>query len=263
MSKEGNMINCHQLSFSIHYSKKRIVIANKVIGSITVKKIIAFALYLLGASRNSIAEILNLPYDTFKSFSERMEQDGISALIDRRLKQKAIPEINPPKSPKGHVDFTPDFLTIYFGIENQSLTIPANNTIQIRTVVLTMLKNNFIDISTASQALNCHASHVQRLNRRLHNDDATIFNDKRQGQKKDYVFDSEIKAEMIQQFVANLVIHRNVSSEKLSKDLKDRCDIDLPSRTIRYHIEKLGLSKIRKSLPELIDSLKKTQRSNY
>ncbi len=259
------MINCHQLSFSIHYSKKRIVIANKVIGSIIVKRIIAFALYLLGASRNAIAEILNLPYDTFKSFSERMEQDGISALIDRRLrlKQKAIPEINPPKSPRERVDFTSDFLTIYFGTENQSLTIPANNTIQIRTVVLTMLKNNFIDISTASQALNCHASHVQRLNRRLHSDDATIFNDKRQGQKKDYVFDSEIKAEMIQQFVANIVIHRNVSSEKLSKDLKDRCDIDLPSRTIRFHIEKMGLSKIRKSLPELIDSLKKTQRSNH
>lgn len=260
IAQGGNMINCHQLSFSISYSEKRTAIANKVIGTTTVKRIIAFALYLLGASRNAIAEILNLPYDTFKSFSQRMEQDGISALIDRRLKQKAIPVINPPEPPKGQVDFTPDFLIIYFGIENQSLKIPANNTIQIRTVVLTMLKNNFIDIHTASQALNCHPVHVQRLNRQLQNDDATIFNNKRQGQTKDYVFNSEIKAEMIQQYIANLVNNKKTSSLALSEDLKERCDLDLPSRTIRLHIAKMGLSKINKSLPDLIDSFKKNSK---
>jgi hypothetical protein len=251
------MINCHQLSFSISYSEKRTAIANKVIGTRTVKRIIAFALYLLGASRNAIAEILNLPYDTFRSFSQRMEQDGISALIDRRLKQKAIPEINHPKPPKGQVDFTPDFLIIYFGIENQSLKIPVNNTIQIRTVVLTMLKNNVINIHTASQALNCHPVHVQRLNRQLQNDDAAIFINKRLGQKKDYVFDLETKAEMVQQYIANLVNKKNTSSQALSEDLKERCDLDLASRTIRLHIAKMGLSKIKKSLPELIDSFKK------
>jgi len=256
------MINCHQLSFSFHYSKKRTAIANKIIGTTTVKKILAFALYLLGASRKAIAEILNLPYDTFKSFTQRMEQEGISALIDRRLKQKAIPEINSPVRQKGQVNSTSDFLVINFGIENQSLKIPANNTIQIRTVVLTMLENDFIDIHTASQVLGCHSVHVQRLNRQLQNDDATTFIDKRQGQTKDYVFNPEIKAEMIQQYIANLVINRNVSSQRLSEELRQRCNIDLSSRTIRLHIEKLGLSKIKKSLPELIDSLKKTQKAN-
>jgi len=256
------MINCHQLSFSFHYSEKRTAIANKIIGTTTVKKILSFALYLLGASRKAIAEILNLPYDTFKSFTQRMEQEGISALIDRQLKQKAIPEINSTVRQKGQVNSTSDFLVINFGIENQSLKIPANNTIQIRTVVLTMLENDFIDIHTASQVLGCHSVHVQRLNRQLQNDDATTFIDKRQGQTKDYVFNPEIKAEMIQQYIANLVINRNVSSQRLSEELRQRCNIDLSSRTIRLHIEKLGLSKIKKSLPELIDSLKKTQKAN-
>ncbi len=256
------MINCHQISFSFHYSEKRTAIANKIIGTTTVKKILAFALYLLGASRKAIAEILNLPYDTFKSFTQRVEHEGISALIDRRLKHKAIPEINSPVTQKGQVNSTSDFLIINFGIENRRLKIPANNTIQIRTVVLTMLENDFIDIHTASQVLGCHPVHVQRLNRQLQNDDATTFIDKRQGQTKDYVFKPEIKAEMLQQYIANLVIHRNVSSQRLSEELRQRCDIDLSSRTIRLHIEKLGLSKIKKSLPELIDSLKKTQKAN-
>jgi hypothetical protein len=252
------MIDCHQLSFSIRYSEKRTAIANKVIGTTTVKRIIAFALYLLGASRNAIAEILNLPYDTFKSFSQRMERDGISALIDRRLKQKAIPEISLPEPPKVRVDFRSDFLVINFGIENQSLKIPANNTIQIKTVILTMLENNFIDIHTASQILGCHPVHAQRLSRNLQSDDATIFIDKRQGQKKDYVFDLGTKTEIIQQYIANLVNNKKTSSQALSEDLKERCELDLSSRTIRLHIAKMGFSKISKTLPALIDSLKKT-----
>ena len=256
------MINCHQLSFSIHYSEKRTAIANKIIGTTTVKRILAFSLYLLGASRKAIAEILNLPYDTLKSFSQRMEKEGVSALIDRRMKYKEIPEIKPPKPLKGQVESTSEFLIINLGIENKRLKIPANNTIQIRTVVLTMLENNLIDIHTASQALNCHTVHAQRLNRQLQNEDATIFNDKRRGQTKNYVFNSDIQTEMIQQYIANLVSKKRTSGQALSEDLKERCNLDLSSRTIRLHIDKLGLSKIKKTLPELIDSLKKTQKSN-
>jgi hypothetical protein len=125
-----------------------------------------------------------------------------------------------------------------------------------------MLENNLIDIHTASQALNCHTVHAQRLNRQLQNEDATIFNDKRRGQTKNYVFNSDIQTEMIQQYIANLVSKKRTSSQVLSEDIKERCNLDLSSRTIRLHIDKLGLSKIKKTLPELIDSLKKTQKSN-
>jgi hypothetical protein len=67
---------------------------------------------------------------------------------------------------------------------------------------------------------------------------------------------------MIQQYIANLVSKKRTSSQVLSEDIKERCNLDLSSRTIRLHIDKLGLSKIKKTLPELIDSLKKTQKSN-
>ena len=256
------MINCQELSFSSYYSEKRFAIASKIIGTKLVNKIIAFALYLLGASRKAIAGGLDLPYDTIKSFTDRMEQNGISALVERRLKQKKIAEIKPSEIKKVEVDSTSDFLVLSFGNENQQLQIPANNTIQIRTVILTMLENGLIDINTASKILDCHPAHIQRLNRQLQKDDATIFIDMRQGQRQDYVFNSDTKAEMIQQYIANLVNRQKISSQALSEDLKQRCDLNLSPRTIRLHIKKLGLSKIKKSLPELIDCLKKTQKTD-
>jgi hypothetical protein len=67
---------------------------------------------------------------------------------------------------------------------------------------------------------------------------------------------------MIQQYIANLVNRQKTSSQALSEDLKQRCDLNLSPRTIRLHIEQLGLSKIKKTLPELIDSFKKTQKSD-
>ncbi len=90
--KEYIMINYHNLKFSDHYSHQRISLLNKIIGEKTVKNIIALALYLLGASRKSVAEFLEIPYDTLISFTKRIEQEGLSALFDRRAKRQGFPE---------------------------------------------------------------------------------------------------------------------------------------------------------------------------
>ncbi len=87
------MIDCHNLKFSNRYSKQRIILINKIIGEKTVKKIIAFTLYLLGASRKKVAESFGFSYDTFKSFTERIEKEGFCALLDRRVKYQDLPEI--------------------------------------------------------------------------------------------------------------------------------------------------------------------------
>ena len=251
------MINCQEIFFSKHYSKKRIEIANSIIGEKIVKKIIAFALYLLGASRREVAQLLKLPYDTFKSFTNRIEQEGISVLIDRRLNPKKDLCNKSKAHQKVQAEFKDDFLIINFGLEDKILKIPKRNTIQIKTIVLTLLENNFIDTHNASILLNCSSLYIQRLNRKLHNNDVFILIDKRHGQQQDYIFKSEIKAEIIQQFSVNAAIGKKTSSQTLVEDLKERCNLDLSSRSIRFHIEKLGLSKIKNTLPQLIESFKK------
>lgn len=262
---EGTMINCHDLKFSEYYSNQRLDQANKIIGEKTVKKIIAFTFYLLGASRKATAATLNIAYDTFKSLTERIEQEGLAALLDRRVKHLPLPEIKEmtvQKIQKVQVCFEDDFLLINLESGSNLMKIQSNNSIQVKTILLTLLENKLIDRRMVAELLDYTPVHIQRLNQKLHNNDVSLFMDQRQGQQQDYVCNQEIKAEMFQQYIANLVSGKSISSQTLSENLKERCHIDLPSRTIRFHIEKSGLSKIKKTLPRLIESLKKTPKGS-
>jgi hypothetical protein len=53
----------------------------------------------------------------------------------------------------------------------------------------------------------------------------------------------------------------STSSNAIASKLKERCSIELSDRSIRVHIAKLGLNNIRKSLPELLNTLKKTKKN--
>jgi len=254
------MIDYHNLNFSYHYSDQRISLANKVIGEKNVKKIFALSLYLNGASRNSIANSLGISYDTFKSFTDRIEREGLSALFDRRKKHQALPKIEEKavlQKQKIQAYFQDDYLYINLESSDNLFKISSNNSMQIKTILLTFLDNKLISRKTVSELLDYSPAHIQRLYQKLQNDDVSLFIDQRQGQQKNYKCDPEILTELFQQFIANLTTGRSVSSQKISEDLKERCNISLPSRTIRYHLEKSGLSKIKKTLPGLLDHLKK------
>ena len=244
------MTNCHNLKFSDHYSNQRINLFSKVIGEKTVKKIIAFALYLLGASRNSVAEFFEIPYDTFKSFTERIEQRGLSAIFDRRAKRQIFPE-NKQRTDqtiqKVMVNFQDNYLYINLESGSNLFKIPSDNSIQIKTILLTLLDNKLISRNTVSELLDYTPAHIQRLHQKLQHNDVGLFIDQRQGQQKNYLFNPEIQTEMLQQYIANLVTGRSVSSQILAENLKER-----------YHLNKSGLSNIKKTLPQFIESLKKT-----
>jgi len=82
--------------------------------------------------------------------------------------------------------------------------------------------------------------------------------DKRRGQTRDYKVGPEEKAEIIQQFAARAVTGHSTTSEELAKLVNERTDAGVSPRTIRWHANKLGLAGIKKTLPELVSTLKKT-----
>lgn len=256
------MINCQSLSFSNHYAKKRMALANKIIGAKTVKNIIAVAFYFLGASRKAIAELMDIHYDTLKSFTQRVEEDGISTFFDRRFKNRPIPEVKVRPHKKSQASFHNGYLVIDLGADSTSIKVPSKNTLLIKTILLTMVDNKILDKKRVAALLDYSPIYIQRLSRRLKINDINILLDDRQGQMQDYVFTPEAKAEVIQQFSANAAVRTKISSRALAEDIKTRCGLNLSPRTIRLHIEKLGLSKIRQTLPKLIESLKKTPKLN-
>jgi len=86
--------------------------------------------------------------------------------------------------------------------------------------------------------------------------------DQRGGQKQAYRVPAEVKAEIIQQFAADVITGGPTSGDMISAALKDRCRISVPARTVRHHMANLGLTKIKHSLPELVAAVKKTSKTS-
>jgi predicted RND superfamily exporter protein len=97
----------------------------------------------------------------------------------------------------------------------------------------------------------------------MHQADVYSLIDKRKGQIQDYRFTPEIKAELIQQVAANAITGKPTSSRAVSEQINQRCNLVLPDRTVRLHMKKLGLPKISKTLPTLVEDLKKTPSNDH
>lgn len=251
------MINCQSPLFSKKLQEQRITQAQSILGIKVVKHFICFALYLLGIDRKSISDLLNTPPGTIRSIIRAILHDGLSALEDRRSHSSSF---LPPqeKGMKIDIHMKEQSVIIDFGASGQ-LKIPRQNTLQIKVILFTLLQNRLLSTSDVSNVLGFSTVHILNLTRKLHTDDITVLIDKRQGQKQGYRFTPDVKAELIQQFVLDIVTSGKSSGKLLAKHLLERCMLTLSERSIRDNINKLGLSKIKKSLPQLIAKLKKTK----
>ncbi len=276
------MINFQtDISFSKGHSDKRIQEAGKYIGLKTVHRIIALALFFLGGNREQISGFLQMPVGTFFSLLTRFPKHGIDALIDKREKKqsnKASPgtarkiisktEIETPETLRtiNGSSGTVPCLEIVCGTQRIALAIPTennriivkpSNTLQFKTLILSFMNSGFLTAKDASESLGLSQRHVRTLSDKLESDDVEALTDKRTGQKKDYIFTEEIKAELIQQYVVSVVTGGATSSSNITSQLNKICNSNISERAVRHHEAKLGLNKIKHSLPKLLKDLKK------
>lgn len=253
------MINYHyNADFSLQNSQKRIEKAKSILGPLVVSRIIAFALYILGANRNALAKFLNIPVDTIKSLIKRTNEKGLNALEDQRHKTSSFLPTQTVKSEKPKLIVHTDKLIIYFNGEDQKIELKRENKIQCKTVLLTLLADGLLSYDKVAEALELSFDRIKKLKAKMCQDDVVSLIDQRKGQQKDYLVSAEVKAELIQQFVLNLSNGLSTSSHTLSDDLLERCQIQLAQRTIRLYLDKLGLKQIRQTLPSLLEDQKKT-----
>lgn len=251
------MLDCQDLQFSESLSKQRIDKVTGIVGHGVVRRILCFALYLLGVTRRSIADALALPLGSVKSTIAAIEKDGLPAIEDRRRGTSSFlppPETKPLQVKVTEVD---QWLNIDLGDPERALRIPLGNGLQVKVVLLSLLNSGLLSQRRAADLLSYSAEHTSNLARKLESEGVSSLIDKRAGQKQDYRVQVEIKAEMIQQFVLDVITRGNTSGKGLSERLKERCQISIPERTVRHHLEKLGLPGIKQSLPQLLSDLKK------
>jgi len=246
------------LHFSKTHSNKRIEKAYESLGGKMVTRIIGFTLFLLGAKREDIAQHLQIPMGTFLSFLTRMDQYGLLAFEDRRKSayKKAVSTNAPVKA---SLTVTEQNVIIQLSANNQTIIIPRKNLLQCKVILLTFVNNGLLTAKEVSKVFGFSVRHTRDLNVKMHEGDVYWLIDKRKGQIQDYRFTPEIKAELIQQVAANAITGKPTSSRAVSQHIKDRCNLVLSDRSVRLHMNKLGLPTIFKSLPALLEDLKKTQ----
>ena len=253
-------MNCEMLSFSQKLSDQRLSQAETRLGRKIVNKILTYALFLLGVNRSMISSALNIPQGSIRSLVLAMKNRGLSGFEDQRTKYSSF---NPPlpEKIKPILKTEASWLKVDFNTGNLLLRIPESNPVQKRVVLLSLLNSGLLERNEVADALRLSVDRAGKLARKLEQEDVKGILDQRQGQRQDYRFTPEIKAELILQFVIETVAKRPTGEEHLAKLLKERCQLTLSARNILSHLSKLGLSSIRDSLPEHLAELKKNPKT--
>ena len=253
------LINCRDLSFSLQLSKNRIDQAKKTLGQGVVQRVLCFALYLLGVNRSAIAKLLSIPLETSKSIIKAVTRDGIGAFEDRRRRVSTfLPKVQPEAVP---ITLKKEEDHVVVDLGDRYLKLPRQDSLQVKIVLLTMLNNHLLRKRSVAEALELTPSHTTTLARRLSKQGACSLVDRRQGQKQEYRVPAPIKAELVQQFAVDIITSGQTSGNKISTELKERCNISVPPRTVRHHLAQMGLREIKQSLPQLLAGAKKNSKN--
>ena len=246
------------IEFSTEKAKERIARALKIFPQGVLNRLLAFSLYVLGAKRRIVAEVVEIPEESVKTAVRVLMSDGFPAIQDRRRSNTPrVPGtgVRPPRVSARRED---ESCVVDLGAGGKEWRIPLANKVEVRTVLLSLCDAGLLPTSEAAAVLELSCGHCRALGRRLALlDVAEALVDKREGQKRDYRVGVDGKAEIIRQFAARTVTGHSTSSEVLAKVVNAEIGVPLSPRTVRWHMNKLGLSGIRKTLPELADTLKK------
>lgn len=251
-------MDCRQLDFNPRKSEERIERALHVFSPKLLYRMIAFALYMVGAKRKAVAVLVGIPEQSLKTLIRVVLQDGYEALLDRRM-HTAPSKPEPALPHKGiTVDLNGGWVIVKFPLNNTALKMPVEHPIQVRTVLLTMVDSGLLSAKEVAPFLNISPARCRELANQLSEKDVDdVLIDKRIGQRKDYKVGPHEKAIMIQHFVARVVTGHPASSKVLADQINQETRTNLSSRTVRWHMKKLGLLQMKKTLPAMVNELKK------
>jgi transposase len=256
------LIDCQKFVFSPRLSENRTNQAQQMLGSIVVQRILCFALYLMGVNRRAIGESLGIPGETAKSIIKAVNRDGLAALEDRRRRSSTFLPKAQPEPPPITLREEEDHIVVDLGVSGRYLKLSRQNPVQLKTVLLSMFNNGLLSKREVAEAIKLTPSHTATLARRLNEEGTRSLVDRRQGQKQEYRVTAPVKAELVQQFAVDIITSGQTSGSKISTELKERCNISVPARTVRHHLAQMGLRGIKQSLPQLLAVVKKNS-SNY
>ena len=129
------MISCPNSSeFSIDKANRRQRMAQAVLGEAVMRRVVALALFLLGAKRKNAAAAAGISFNTFLSLLTRFGKLGIDALRDRRKR----PHVVPSAPPALQIQAARRDSSVILAIGDKELVLREDNPAQKRVVLLTL-----------------------------------------------------------------------------------------------------------------------------
>jgi len=251
-------MDCHKIKFSSKNSNDRLNNAMRVFEPTVLFRILAFALHMMGAKRKIIAELVNMPEESVKTTIRVIARDGFQAFFDRRKTEIFTTAIAQLPSKTISIRLEGEMIVVDLNLDMGELRIPAAHKIQVRTILLTLMNSGLLSTHETALILEITDAHCRQLANKLAcNDVGDILIDKRVGQLQDFKVGPTQKAEIIRQFAARAVTGHSISSDVITELVNDQTQASLTSRTIRWHMNKFGLTSIKHTLPELVKELKK------
>lgn len=252
-------MDCRQVAFSPEKSQERIHKALQVFPRKLLMHLLAFALHLQGARRKEVAALVEMPEESVKTLLSLVLRDGFPAIRDRRWSARSPKATVPASPPQICARRVAEGWVVEFGNRENTLSIPATHSVHARTVVLSLFNAGVLAAPQCASLLGLSAAHCRELARKLASHDvAQSLLDKREGQRSDYRVGPQQKAEIIQQLAARALTGHSTSSDVLAEQVNERTEARLSARTVRWHIRNLGLADLHNTLPELVETLKKT-----
>lgn len=261
MTPDFDLSHCQNLDFSPGLSQQRLAQFETHFDSSVIKRLLCVCLFLLGARRSKIAQALLLPADTARSLIKTVQRDGLPALEDRRRRYSSVLAPRPVQSEPFQISIHSDQEGIHVGFganSTDSLLLPPSRPLQTKVMLLSLLDAGLLETDQVGDLLGYSAAHVRNLAAKLVANDVDGLLDQRQGQKQDYRVNESAKGQIIEQFMLAMARESKVSARTLTERLDQECQLTLPQRTVGHHMQKLGLTGIKKSLHDALQALKKT-----
>lgn len=237
--------NNRPMKASGRWAERRMDKAVSAFGAETPERILAFAWYLQGVETRDIAQYLGLPAGTLNGFFKRLFRDGLPALEDRRGRASAFLPTPTAQETEPAAMVNAGAGEIEVGIVSARLHLDRNDPLQCRTVLLALLESGCLDADAAADALGVSMERLRKLRAAFRRGGAGALADRRQGQACDYSMPPETKAELIRHYVENTEAGESVSAPALKAAIEASGKSCPSPQTLRVHIGKLGLDRIR------------------
>lgn len=250
-------MDCRTIEFSPIKAQQRIDKVLRVFPKALLFRILAFSLYLIGAKLSQISSLVDMPEESIRTYVRAVFRDGFDALLDRR--RKGTPVVSPPVQQGISLRVERNWVVISCDSVSGEIKIPIEHKVQARTVLLTLVQSKLLTSQNIAPVLGLSPRTCQQLAKKLLANDVELsLFDKRRGQTQDFRVGPVQKAEIIKHYAARVVTGHSTSSDKIAEAVNTNSEIAISPRTLRWHVAKLGLPFIKPSLPNMVDTLKKT-----